>query len=631
MAPARDSSRPDHIQDPLGNVSIRRSDTGAERVLHLRDDVLASGLFDFAVRERVARLSAFRHRAFVAVRRVERVRPVGIDIVSDVPEGVRLRDIIAEAAGDPLPVGWRVHVVEQLLGAVAALHDIGPDVAHGLITADRIFVDEDGHVSLTDYVLALAVQQLRYSAAQYTSQLRIPLPGDAPQFDQQLDLYQIGRVAADLLASRSDAGDTLDADALRMWLSMMTDTRMAFRSAREAHDAWVLVARECEPMPSLPWVRRLLEQDATPASDTAAVEDSNARVTAPALLPDIEPAAVLLPVTPPAAHRTDVIPGLDFGFEPPTDAAADTAPAGLPDHAAAYVPARRRNYPKSVTATVAVLCAVVVLALVGRVRSQSVTRQTDPAPAPVSSTSTAPSALVVRPVAVSASKTSDTELPNDRPVLGTLNIGTEPAGITVTVDGRTVGRSPITMAVAPGQHRVAFGASPADQTQTVMVQAGATTMLIVPLPAEKPERAAPAPGWMELRGPIEAEVLEDGRVIATTQASRVMLPAGTHRVEIVNAATGFHESRAIDIVPGRVAGLTFDVPAGVLAVNAAPWADVWVDGQSFGTTPLGNISVPIGTHEVIFRHPSYGEQRRTVVVPVKGTARLSLDFTKGTP
>ena len=45
-----------------------------------------------------------------------------------------------------------------------------------------------------------------------------------------------------------------------------------------------------------------------------------------------------------------------------------------------------------------------------------------------------------------------------------------------------------------------------------------------------------------------------------------------------------------------------------MALNAQPWADVWVDGERVGETPIGNVAVPIGPHEVVFRHPQLGEQ-----------------------
>ena len=56
-------------------------------------------------------------------------------------------------------------------------------------------------------------------------------------------------------------------------------------------------------------------------------------------------------------------------------------------------------------------------------------------------------------------------------------------------------------------------------------------------------------------------------------------------------------------------------PNGTLSINAQPWAEVWVDGERVGETPIGNLSRRIGTHEVLFRHPDLGERRETVRSP----------------
>jgi hypothetical protein len=67
---------------------------------------------------------------------------------------------------------------------------------------------------------------------------------------------------------------------------------------------------------------------------------------------------------------------------------------------------------------------------------------------------------------------------------------------------------------------------------------------------------------------------------------------------------------------------------GAISINALPWAEVWVDGQPAGETPIGNFSVTIGRHELIFRHPELGEQRRSVTVGVNNPVRVSVDLRK---
>ena len=45
-----------------------------------------------------------------------------------------------------------------------------------------------------------------------------------------------------------------------------------------------------------------------------------------------------------------------------------------------------------------------------------------------------------------------------------------------------------------------------------------------------------------------------------------------------------------------------------------------------GVTPLGNIKVPIGSHEIVWRHPTLGERKRVVQVTAKTPVRVGMDF-----
>ena len=97
-----------------------------------------------------------------------------------------------------------------------------------------------------------------------------------------------------------------------------------------------------------------------------------------------------------------------------------------------------------------------------------------------------------------------------------------------------------------------------------------------------------------------------------------MMSVGDHSLQLVNETLGYRLSRTVNVAPGRVTSMRLDPPKGTLALNAAPWAEVWVDGDRVGDTPMGNISLQIGSHDVLFRHPELGEQRHTVTVTLKG-------------
>ena len=69
-------------------------------------------------------------------------------------------------------------------------------------------------------------------------------------------------------------------------------------------------------------------------------------------------------------------------------------------------------------------------------------------------------------------------------------------------------------------------------------------------------------------------------------------------------------------------------PTGTASINALPWAEVFVDGAKVGETPLGNVSLPIGPHEITFRHPDLGEQKQGVTITLKSPSRISADLRK---
>ena len=68
-------------------LQILRDSSGAERVPS----------FEFALRERAARLANFRHAYYARVRRIDRSIRRGLAIVSDHVEGIRLSDMLRVA------------------------------------------------------------------------------------------------------------------------------------------------------------------------------------------------------------------------------------------------------------------------------------------------------------------------------------------------------------------------------------------------------------------------------------------------------------------------------------------------------------------------------------------------------
>jgi len=209
---------------------------------------------------------------------------------------------------------------------------------------------------------------------------------------------------------------------------------------------------------------------------------------------------------------------------------------------------------------------------------------------------------------------------------GRLQVRTDPPGALVSVDSIPRGASPVTIGnLAPGDHTVVVSANGNSVQQSVTVDAGMTSALVVPLGTREKGLLS---GWIAITSPIEVQLFEGGKLIGTNQSDRIMVASGSHQIDLVNEALGYRVSRNVSVAPGKVETVTLRPPMGSIAINAIPWAEVWVDGEKAGDTPIGNLAVSIGKHEVTFRHPEFGEAHQAVTVTLSGPARLSVDLRK---
>ena len=133
-------------------------------------------------------------------------------------------------------------------------------------------------------------------------------------------------------------------------------------------------------------------------------------------------------------------------------------------------------------------------------------------------------------------------------------------------------------------------------------------------------------GMLAATAPVPMKIYERGRLLGTTEAASTMVGAGVHDLEFVNESVGFRVRRMVSVQAGQTTSIRLDAPAGTLNVNAVPWAEVWIDNERVGETPIGNLRTTIGQHEVTFRHPEFGERRTTVLVTLTGPARISMDM-----
>jgi len=210
-------------------------------------------------------------------------------------------------------------------------------------------------------------------------------------------------------------------------------------------------------------------------------------------------------------------------------------------------------------------------------------------------------------------------------LVGRVSVVTDPPGARVSVDGKARGTSPITVTdLTPAEHKVTVTSDTGSAERTVTVTAGGTASVMFSLA----KVTGPVGGWLAITAPFDVEVVEHDDVIGTGGTSKIMLAAGRHDITLLNRSLGYQEVRKIDVTAGKTMAIKVDPPKVNISVNARPWADVSLDGASLGQTPISNLLVAVGTHEMVFRHPQLGERRQSVTVTAKGPNRIAADLTK---
>jgi hypothetical protein len=577
--------------DGLGDRLLMFDNTNAPswEILRFKPAMAREPRFEAALRERVEQLASFQHDGFPAVRPIKRLgHDDGLAVVSTYSGGAAL----AEALKKPRSADFALRMIRQLVPALAALQRIAPGLAHGAITVDRIILSADGRLIIREHMVGAALDALEWPAARLWSEFGLLVPRQAGpvKIDERTDITQLALVILSLLAGRrigpdeypDKTGELLDEltlrhhwhnptnpakfQAVRYWLERALQlTGQSFTSAHDAQAALVDLQDHFEPS-----------------------HEHHSAETSRAVPKEVAPKEVASQEDAPA----------------PMWSSARGLPAPPPPAPAAEPPKPVRGRRRKPNLQSRILRRIAVV----RERTVQIYRGI-------------PSGFI-QWAGVAALVLALVEAVVIARLLSTQSVQS-PAATTTTV------ATPAPVPAPPPQIQAIEQAPAATTTKAPLVVATANVAPKLPeIRALQPPTPAVRTGGIRVSAPIELVVLEGERVLGSTTEGPIMAAAGRRELDFVNSAIGYRVRQTVEVKAGQITPFTVAVPNGVLNINALPWATVLIDGNSAGETPIGNLSVVPGEHEVILRHPQLGERRERVIVRSGVETRVSANLGK---
>jgi hypothetical protein len=169
---------------------------------------------------------------------------------------------------------------------------------------------------------------------------------------------------------------------------------------------------------------------------------------------------------------------------------------------------------------------------------------------------------------------------------------------------------------APASSTAAAGAPPAEARNE-------------PPPDPIDAAASGTAGMLAVFSRVPLDLYVSDRRIGTTEDGQILLPPGRYRVRLVNTRLKYRGEVTLVVRSAQVTAHTVRLPDGHVQVNTEPGAEVWIEGKRAGVAPLGALPVPLGSREIVVRHPDLGERREFVDVRYGEIAEVSIRPREG--
>ncbi len=137
-------------------------------------------------------------------------------------------------------------------------------------------------------------------------------------------------------------------------------------------------------------------------------------------------------------------------------------------------------------------------------------------------------------------------------------------------------------------------------------------------PSADKGRVKPVTHVVQRKGSLNIETIPASKIflgkvlIGEGSVRGYRLKAGVYTVKAV-ARPGSAKTLRVRVRSGRTTSKRITFGKGKLRVVAMPWANLWLDGQKKGQTPIPAIELLEGTHKVRLHNPQLGQEKFEVI------------------
>jgi serine/threonine protein kinase len=206
-------------------------------------------------------------------------------------------------------------------------------------------------------------------------------------------------------------------------------------------------------------------------------------------------------------------------------------------------------------------------------------------------------------------------------VYGSIRVTSTPAQATVFLDNVNQGlRTPCTLKnITEGRHTIRVvrkGYLPAEKSTSVTP--GTTSEASLVLQQREEALSVKGVSYLKIKVTPWAKIYIDNRYVETTPVAQpLQVPSGTRTVRLENPNCKKWQDK-VEFKPNQTVSLNITLQPidGFLKLTVTPWADVYIDGKFYETTPIAQpIKLPAGRHTLKLINPSFVQFEQAIEIP----------------